>query len=554
MNNYKHLVTVLFLSVFTLMLWNFFLKNDGDKNIIDSDTQVVAQLNRQTVIEDSKGHRVKISTPEYNGSINLHGARLDDLSLVQYHETSDPGSPEVVLFAPYQAKGAYFIGLGGWLSAANEVKLPDSKTLWYSDKEELTNDSPVTLSWDNGEGLIFYVQISIDEDYLFTIKQLIKSYNHASGHFSPYAIISRILPEDYDPNQNTIAHEGFIGGIEGVLHEVPYKKVDPKSKKEYLSVPAPVWFGISDKYWLVSLIPEKNSVNNISFSDNLIGKKDRYQADFVSHKMTLMPDEYISYSYHIFAGPKILTLLDQYKKEFDLPLFDRAVDFGWLYFLTKPILIALEYINHIVHNFGVAIIILTLAIKIIMYPLANKSYISMYKMKKLQPVVNNLRERYKEDKMRFNYELMRIYKNEQINPLSGCLPLILQIPVFFALYKVLFVSIEMRNAPFFGWINNLSAPDPTSLFNGFGFLPWHAPDFLRIGALPVIMAFTMYLQQKMNPEPADPTQAKVMKFLPILFLFMFYRFPAGLVLYWTWNNILSILQQMIINKRMKGSN
>jgi len=308
--------------------------------------------------------------------------------------------------------------------------------------------------------------------------------------------------------------------------------------------------GITDKYWLSALIPEQDRELKATFRHHVANGQDRYQVDYLHPPLTVAPGETAEASERLFVGAKEVEVLDRYREAYGIPLFDRAVDFGWFYFLTKPIFHILHFFYQLTGNYGVAILLLTLIVKIIFFPLANKSYVAMSKMKKLQPEMMRLREQYGDDKMRMNQELMALYKKEQVNPMSGCLPIVVQIPVFFALYKVLFVSIEMRHAPFFGWIQDLSAPDPTTVFNLFGLIPWDPPGFLMIGIWPLLMGATMLLQTKLNPQPADPMQARIMMLLPLMFIFLFATFPAGLVIYWTWNNVLSITQQWVIMKRM----
>jgi YidC/Oxa1 family membrane protein insertase len=336
--------------------------------------------------------------------------------------------------------------------------------------------------------------------------------------------------------------------LDGTLEEIDYDDLREDGPIELPSKGG--WLGITDKYWLATLVPDQESDLIANFRHYLAEGEDRYQVDYLRPAMTVRPGQTLEVTDRLFAGAKEVGLLDFYANEYGIPLFDRAVDFGWFYFLTKPIFHILHFFYQLLGNYGLAILLLTLLVKLLFYPLANKSYRAMSKMKKLQPEMMRLREQFSDDKMRMNQELMALYKKEQVNPMSGCLPIVVQIPVFFALYKVLFVSIEMRHAPFFGWIQDLSAPDPTSLFNLFGLLPFDPPAFLMIGIWPLLMGATMLLQTKLNPQPADPIQAKVMMFLPLMFIFLFATFPAGLVIYWTWNNVLSIGQQWLIMKRM----
>ncbi len=411
---------------------------------------------------------------------------------------------------------------------------------------EIRPDQPVTLTWDNGENLRFSRTVAIDENYMFTITQRVENTGDEPVTLHPYGLISRW---GTPPTLGFfILHEGPIGVLAGTLEEIDYDDLREDGPIELPSQGG--WLGITDKYWLASLVPDQESELVANFRHYIAEGQDRYQVDYLRPAMTVPPGETIEVTDRLFAGAKEVGLLDFYANEYGIPLFDRAVDFGWFYFLTKPIFHILHFFYQLLGNYGLAILLLTLLVKLLFYPLANKSYRAMSKMKKLQPEMMRLREQFGDDKMRMNQELMALYKKEQVNPMSGCLPIVVQIPVFFALYKVLFVSIEMRHAPFFGWIQDLSAPDPTSLFNVFGLLPWDPPAFLMIGIWPLLMGATMLLQTKLNPQPADPIQAKVMMLLPLMFIFLFATFPAGLVIYWTWNNVLSISQQWVIMKRM----
>jgi YidC/Oxa1 family membrane protein insertase len=426
------------------------------------------------------------------------------------------------------------------------IAVPAADTVWQASGGELRPDQPVTLSWDNGAGLRFEREITIDDAYLISVTQRVTNDGEAPVSLRPYGLISRW------GTPNTlgfyILHEGPIGALDGKLREIDYSDLVEDGDVELASEGG--WLGITDKYWLSALIPDQQGEIKATFRHHVTDGQDRYQVDYLRPAMTLAPGQAIEASERVFAGAKEVQLLDRYKEAYDIPLFDRAVDFGWFYFLTKPLFHVLHFFYKLVGNYGVAILLLTLLVKMLFFPLANKSYRAMSKMKKLQPEMMRLREQFGDDKMRMNQELMGLYKKEKVNPMSGCLPIIVQIPVFFALYKVLFVSIEMRHAPFFGWIRDLSAPDPTTLFNLFGLIPWDPPAFLMIGIWPLLMGATMLLQTKLNPQPADPMQARIMMMLPLMFIFLFATFPAGLVIYWTWNNVLSISQQWVIMKRM----
>ena len=489
--------------------------------------------------------RVVIENARLEGSLALTGGRIDNLVLSDYRETTEPDSPHVRLLNPPGVPNTYFAEFG-WVAGDEGTAVPGRDATWQADREELRPDQPVTLTWDNGENLRFSRTVALDENYMFTVTQRVENTSDEPVTLHPYGLISRWgTPETLG---FFILHEGPIGVLDGTLEEIDYDDLREDGPIELSSQGG--WLGITDKYWLASLVPDQESDLVANFRHYLAEGQDRYQVDYLRPAMTVAPGQRVEVTDRLFAGAKEVNLLDAYANEYGIPLFDRAVDFGWFYFLTKPIFHILHFFYQLLGNYGLAILLLTLLVKLLFYPLANKSYRAMSKMKKLQPEMMRLREQFSDDKMRMNQELMALYKKEQVNPMSGCLPIVVQIPVFFALYKVLFVSIEMRHAPFFGWIQDLSAPDPTSLFNLFGLLPWDPPAFLMIGIWPLLMGATMLLQTKLNPQPADPIQAKVMMFLPLMFIFLFATFPAGLVIYWTWNNVLSIAQQWLIMRRM----
>ena len=489
--------------------------------------------------------RVAIENARLEGSLALTGGRIDNLVLADYRETTEPDSPNVRLLNPPGAPDTYFVEFG-WVAGDEATAVPGRDATWRADRGEVRPGQPVTLTWDNGGNLRFSRTVAIDEDYMFTITQRVENTGDEPVTLHPYGLISRWgTPKTLG---FFILHEGPIGVLAGTLEEIDYDDLREDGPIELPSQGG--WMGITDKYWLTSLVPDQQSELVANFRHSLAEGQDRYQVDYLRPAMTVPPGETAEVTDRLFAGAKEVGLLDAYANEYGIPLFDRAVDFGWFYFLTKPIFHMLHFFYQLLGNYGLAILLLTLLVKLLFYPLANKSYRAMSKMKKLQPEMMRLREQFGDDKMRMNQELMALYKKEQVNPMSGCLPIVVQIPVFFALYKVLFVSIEMRHAPFFGWIQDLSAPDPTSLFNLFGLVPWNPPLFLMIGIWPLLMGATMLLQTKLNPQPADPVQAKVMMFLPLMFIFLFATFPAGLVIYWTWNNVLSVAQQWVIMRRM----
>ncbi|OHC74183.1 MAG: membrane protein insertase YidC [Rhodospirillales bacterium RIFCSPLOWO2_12_FULL_58_28] len=513
-------------------------------------TPGVASPIREPAVEKSReallaaGQRVSIKSSRLHGSIALAGARIDDLTLADYHEDLAPSSPEIVVLTPQGSSKAYYAQFG-WVAGAG-VDAPGPETLWKADRDVLTEDSPVTMSWDNGKGLRFSRTYAIDADFMFTVTQRVENTGAESVDLYPFGLISRRSTPKV--TGYIILHEGLLGVFNGTLAEVDYTEIKDAGTIKQSTVGG--WIGITDKYWLAALVPDQKIPVNARFFHSLDGETDLYQVDYVGPQATVAPGASVKSVNGLFVGAKEAKLLDAYESQKGVSRFDLAIDFGWLYFLTKPIFYVLVFINEHVGNFGVSILLLTVVIKLLFFPLANKSYVAMSKMKKLQPEMLKLRERFGEDKTRLNQEMMALYKREKANPAAGCLPILIQIPVFFALYKVLFVTIEMRHAPFFGWIKDLSAPDPTTIFNLFGLLPFTPPDFLMIGVWPLIMGITMFLQQRLNPQPADQIQAKIFMFLPIMFTFLLAPFPAGLVIYWAWNNTLSIAQQWIIMRRM----
>ena len=490
--------------------------------------------------------RVRIDTPRIKGSIALKGARIDDVVLTDYRLTLADDSPPIHLLDPTGLMRPYYAEFG-WVGAAgSQTVLPTPETVWTASADTLTPDKPVTLSWSNGQGLTFERVISVDRDYLFTVSQRVVNDGAEAVTLYPYGLISRGgTPETID---FYILHEGPLGVFDETLTEIDYSELQEDGDVERSATGG--WIGITDKYWLAALVPGQGEPWNYSFRHSKRNLDDRYQVDYLGQPRSVGPGQTSEVESRLFAGAKEVKLLDRYEERFGIANFDLAIDFGWFYFLTKPFFYVLTWLNGVLGNFGLAILGLTVIIKLLFFPLANKSYKSMAKMKELTPKLQEMREKHGDDRQRLNEEMMALYKREKINPAAGCLPILIQIPVFFALYKTLFVSIEMRHAPFYGWIEDLSAPDPTSLFNLFGVIPWDPPQFLMIGAWPVLMGITMFLQQKLNPQPTDPVQAKVFMFLPLMFTFLLGHFAAGLVIYWTWNNLLSIAQQAVIMRRM----
>ncbi|HAO42927.1 MAG TPA: membrane protein insertase YidC [Afipia sp.] len=499
------------------------------------------------------GPRVKIDTPSISGSIALTGGRIDDVALVKYRETVDPKSPAIELFSPSGTKEPFYAEFGFVPAAGATTKMPDKDTVWKQEGAgSLTPATPVTLTWNNGQGLTFKRTISIDDKYLFTIKDDVSNVGDAPVTLYPFGLISRHGTPHVSGYY--ILHEGLIGvlGDQG-LQEYGYKKMDDTKAVEFKVTNA--WMGITDKYWAATLLPSPKANVQARFSSNLVGTLRTYQTDYLLDPMTIAIGGTASTATSLFAGAKESATVDAYDKQLGLNKFDRLIDWGWFYFITKPMFWAIDWFFHIFGNFGVAILAVTVLVKLIFFPLANKSYASMAKMKAVQPQLAALKDKYPDDKMKQQQEMMEIYKKEKINPIAGCLPILIQIPVFFSLYKVLFVTIEMRHAPFFGWIKDLSAPDPTNLFNLFGlfaFDPTQLPVlgyYLHLGIWPIIMGITMWFQMKLNPTPPDPTQKMIFDWMPLIFTFMLAGFPAGLVIYWAWNNLLSVLQQSYIMKK-----
>ncbi|MGL4226127.1 MAG: membrane protein insertase YidC, partial [Rickettsia sp.] len=513
------------------------LKKQKLRALVEPASDIVVQ-------EEKGGQRIKIESESLTGSISLKGLRLDDLILKKYKQDLSKDSPDVVLFSPTNTENSYFAEIG-LVSNLSSAKLPNNDTIWNSDGEILGPEKPVNLFWVNEDGVKFLVTITVDKNYLFTIEQTIVNNSDAELPVQSYGLINR----KYTSVEKAvnILHQGPIGCIDESLKEYSYDDIKDK-KSETFAAGKVDWIGITDKYWLSALIPDKSSNYSSNFNYVLKQGIEKYQVDFISPVQIIKPGENFSIKSRIFAGAKKVDLLDKYEKQYDIKLFDRAIDFGWFYVITKPVFYAMNFFYGYVGNFGISILIVTVIIKLLMFTLANKSYRSMKKMKNLQPEIDRIKNLYSDDKARLNQEIMALYKKEKVNPVAGCLPILVQIPVFFSIYKVLYVTIEMRQAPFYGWIKDLSAPDPTTIFNLFGLLPFSPPSFLMIGAWPILMATTMFLQQRMSPEPADPVQAQVMKFMPLVFLVMFSSFPVGLLIYWSWNNILSIIQQYYINK------
>jgi YidC/Oxa1 family membrane protein insertase len=497
--------------------------------------------------------RVQIATANVQGSIALKGGRIDDLALVKFRETVDPKSPPIILLSPSGTADPFYAEFGWSGAAGANVKLPTSETVWkQTGPGALSVSHPVTLTYDNDEGLEFRRTIAVDDKYLFTITDEVTNKGSSPVSLYPYALISRHgTPQTLG---YYILHEGLIGVLgESGLQEYTYKTVAEKKAVNFDVTNG--WLGITDKYWAAVLVPDTSARLKARFSAGTIGNLPTYQTDYLLDAQTIAPGATASVNGRLFAGAKEVAVVNDYDRQLKLNRFDLLIDWGWFYFITKPLFIAIDYLYRLVGNFGLAILIVTVLIKIAFFPLANKSYASMAKMKAVQPQMTAIRERFADDKARQQQELMELYKKEKINPLAGCLPIAIQIPVFFSLYKVLFVTIEMRHAPFFGWIHDLSAQDPTNIFTLFGLIPFDPTvlpvigSFLHLGAWPLIMGVTMWAQMKLNPAPPDPTQAMIFNWMPLIFTFMLANFPAGLVIYWAWNNSLSVLQQSVIMRK-----
>ena len=517
-----------------------------------------ALMTRELSLKSSP--RMAIETPSLRGSIALKGGRIDDLVLVKYREQVAATSPNVVLFSPTDAPHPYFAEHGWIAPAGTTVKLPGSDTVWTAASSgALTPTNPARLTWDNGEGLIFRRTISVDADYMFTVRDEVQNNSATAQSLFPYARIYRVGTPKLEGF--LILHEGLIGFVgDAGLQEHKYSDTLKDDGSKTIEKATGGWLGITDKYWAAAVIPSQS----IEYRANFLGikatngQREAFQTDFrLVEPVTVAPGATASTESSLFAGAKQVQLVNAYGDAQKIKRFDLMIDWGWFHFITKPLFQLIHWLAGwfagmgFVGNFGLAILATTVLVKLAFFPLANKSYESMAKMKNLQPEMEKLRERFKDDRAKQQQELMALYRKEKINPLAGCLPILLQIPVFFALYKVLFVTIDMRQAPFYGWIHDLSAPDPTSLFNLFGLLPFEAPAFLHVGVWPIIMGITMWVQMQLNPQQPDPIQQKIFNWMPVLFTFLLASFPAGLVIYWAWNNVLSLIQQYTIMRKNK---
>jgi len=582
--NHGNIILATVLSMFILLAWSFFYeqpklkKQEAEKklsqlvvknNTANNDPNLAKNATQNPNLENSlelnqtanlvtreqyfanpqaKNNRVTISNNNLHGSISLQGAIFDDLTLANYFNELN-SQKEVVLFAPSSTSERYFADFGWINKGENQVSLPNPNTLWQASSNALTPQQPLVLSWQNEQGIDFIITISIDEKYMFNIKQEVINNTTNNLKLAHYGRISRFFTPQ--KQANFILHEGPIGSFNGILEEFSYQKMIKEKQKNFSNNSAGSWLGITDKYWFSTLIPSSNIAYQASFSSQIINQQNQYLATFTSDPIEISANSKATIDHHLFAGAKTVKLLDDYKTKFDLKLFDRAIDFGWFYFLTKPFFFAIDFLYKFLGNFGLAILAMTVLVKLALFPLANKSYGAMAKIRKIQPKIEALKQRIT-DKLALNREIMELYKREKINPASGCLPIFIQIPIFFALYKVFFVTLDMRHASFYGWIKDLSAPDPTSIFNLFGLLPFQPSGVFMIGIWPILMGITMFLQQKVSPSTTDPIQAKVLKLMPFILTVLLASFPSGLVIYWTWSNTLSILQQLYINHKHKN--
>ena len=519
-------------------------KTETQTNIQKPETPQTVKANPTKAISRSdalkESNRVFIENSNLSGSISLRGALIDDIILKNYRETLDKSSKPIVVLSPKKSEDGYFVE-SGWATTKSDVKVPDNNSVWQiREGKKLTPASPVTLEWNNREGVVFSKKIELDDKYLFKITETIRNEKSKTIELFHYSQITK----NTKPNTENfyILHEGLIGVVDKNLKEETYSTIE-KEKKTYTGKSG--WFGITDKYWMSAIIPEsgKSFKGEYSFANS-------YKANFIISEPTIAnPQKSTSNTLKIFIGAKEVYPIDNYTEKEKIDRFDLSIDWGWFYFITKPLFFVIDYIFKIVGNFGVAIIILTLLVRILFFPLNNYSFKSMAKMKVLQPEMLRIKELYKDDMKRTQQEMMALYKREKVNPLSGCLPILVQIPIFFAVYKMLFVTLEMRHAPFFGWIKDLSAADPTTIFNLFGLIPWNPPSFLMIGVWPILMGITMYFQMKLNPTPPDPIQAKIFAFFPLIMTVMLATFPSGLVVYWTVSNVLTMAQQYYIMKK-----
>ena len=562
--DYKKIIAAALLSIVIVFGWQLFVidKDEGRRRPANSDgvqgfdnSKNYDAVNK-ALSEARNSEKIEINSDTLHGSMSLRGGRIDALQLYGYSETLDEESLDVSLFRPSWTSSPYY-SVFGWSSKDKSISLPGSATEWVAvnPTDRLSPSNPVEMTWDNGAGLRFFRTVSLDDKYMFTVSDRVENYGDVPVTLVPYSTIVRKQPGN--TNKLFILHEGLIGMFKGALHEVrydeaedfPYSSIDDSYNKSF-SVDRSGWLGFTDKYWMSVIISQgrvpATAVMKMSRSSS---GYPIYITSMRYGNMLIDSDDTVEFSSMMFAGPKEVSTIKGYQDEYGVERFIDSIDWGWFFFLTKPIFSLLTILNDLLGNFGVAIIFMTLIVKILFYPLSYKSFVSMSSIQKLQPEIKQLQEKYRDDKEALQRAMMQMYKDNKVNPVSGCLPVLLQIPVFFSLYKVLFVTIEMRHAPFFGWIKDLAAPDPTSIFNLFGLLPFTLPDVLTIGVWPCMMGITMFLQQQLMPAVGDSIQRKVMSFLPLVFTIMLAHFPSGLVIYWTTSNVLTIVQQVVNMKR-----
>ena len=564
----RNLILAIILSVGVLFIWSFFFEapeqemldgeiesNDvSEVNSNELDMEAIDEIERSLGITEndnigldealSADKRVKIETNSIVGSINLKGLRIDDIVLKKYNETQEEFSEKIRVLQPIDTYDGYEVTFGWIKNQDANFETPNAESIWKvsNNNATLTSNNEVEFEWSNTTGQTFVTTIGLDEDYLFDITQEVKNNSNEEIIINNASKITRKQAPSL--SGMFILHEGLLGVLQEKLELIDYD--DLKDDEETLNFESDNgWVGITDKYWLAALIPDQNKSFKAIYT---------YDNGYIAYYRSLNATKVAAGSDHIvesqiFIGAKEAKLIDRYQEDYGIYNFDLAIDWGWFYFLTKPLFNVIYFFSELSGNFGLAIIILTVITRIVFFPLANWSFISMAKMKMLQPEMTRIKELHKDDRAQQQQALMALYKKEKVNPISGCLPILIQIPFFFAIYKMLFVSIEMRHAPFYGWIQDLAAKDPTTIFNLFGLIPWDPPSFMIIGIWPVLMGLTMYIQQKLNPAPPDPIQARIFMFFPLFITILLAQFAAGLVIYWTTNNVLSIIQQWIINKR-----
>lgn len=506
---------------------------------LPDQTSLVEIAKLSTTEATAQDRRITIANNDLRGSIRLKGARFDELYLSKYKVTMDPQSPDVELFSPAKTAQPYYAEFG-WISSDKSLKLPNSETIWTVKGSQLTPQMPITLEWNNGQGLKFIRRISLDDHYMFSIQQDVENNTGKEISLYPYGLINRTV--ENTKSNSSVVHEGLLGVINSTLKESKYTSFKDGKNETFQTTGG--WAGFGDRYWFSSLIFDNSQESKVKFSRP---GEELFQVDYVGNAVNVQPGAVGTNNIRLFAGAKEIKLLDSYTKNLNIEKFDLAVDFGWYYFLTKPFFYILDFLYHFIGNMGWAILLFAALLRLAMFPIANKSYESMSKMKKVQPKLQELQEKYKDDKVKLQQEVMATYRKEKINPAAGCLPILIQIPIFFSLYKVLNISIEIRHAPFIGWIKDLSAPDPLTI-SVLTHLP--LPHILDIGVWPILMGISMFIQQKLNPKPANKDQARMFALMPLIFTFMLGQFASGLVIYWTLSNVLSIIQQKVIMRKI----